>query len=505
VYDSLMRTGLLLLLAACQDNKVGVYNTPPTVSVLSPADAATFDPGVLVEFFAVADDAQDDPDALAIAWESSLDGPLGDNPPDGDGNVYLATNTLSAGDHVITVTALDTDAESASASLSLTVGDGGTTPTEGAPTVVLLGPTEGQVFNASDAINLIAAVTDGEDAYDTLTCEIVDVPDGSVWTGTPSATGSLSVPLTLTAGTHALTLNALDSDGHTGTASVSFEVLEDGRPGVQITDPLDGASLDTTDLISFRGVVTDDETAVESLALSWSSDISGVFSTNPADSSGATSFGTALPAGIHTITLSATDETGLVGSDSIVVTVADPLDRDDDGDGYTENGGDCDDADPRANPGATDICDDADNDCSGGVNDGDWDSYERNETLGTAYDCGEVDVSYGWSASALTLSGLTLSDESDEDWFRWDAVDEWWDNVTIAVSVTGLPRGGTYVVELYDGDGNIVDSASGSGSLSVAYAGSEFDTDEDDWTLRVYAASWPSGTCSSTYTVVIRS
>lgn len=326
---------LLLLLAGCPDNKVAVYNTPPTVSVVSPVTGALFDPGVLVEFVAAVEDGQDDPDALALTWESSLDGVLSTDPADGFGNVYLATSSLSSGDHVITLTAVDTDAESASTSVAITVAPG--TNTEGSPTVVLLGPTEGQTFNASDEINLIAAVTDGEDAYETLSCELIDVPDGSLWTGSPGATGSLTVPLTLTPGTHALTLNAIDSDGNTGSASVSFTVLEDGRPVVQIDDPADGETLDLGTELLLRGTVSDDETAVEALTLSWSSSVDGELSTAPADSSGTASAAATLSAGIHTLTLTATDGTGLTGSDSVVVTVEDPNARDDDGDGYTEN------------------------------------------------------------------------------------------------------------------------------------------------------------------------
>src|SRR3989338_7189343 len=46
---------------------------------------------------------------------------------------------------------------------------------------------------------------------------------------------------------------------------------------------------------------------------------------------------------------------------------------DDDGDGYSENAGDCDDADSSINPGATEICDGVDNDCDRDLDDGDVD------------------------------------------------------------------------------------------------------------------------------------
>lgn len=498
-----MRAAFLLLLVACQDNKVGTYNTPPSVSFLSPADGALLEPGALVELFGAAQDGQDAETALQISWESSLDGVLGTDPPDGDGNVYLAVNDLSSGDHILTLTAVDTDAESASTSIGVTVAPG--VNGEGSPTIVILGPTEGQELRASDDVTLVAAVTDDADAYDTLSVEIIDVPQGSVWTGSPSATGSLTVPLALDPGAHVLTVNAVDSDGNLGTATVSFTVLDDGRPVVTIDAPADGSVSDLFTPVSFRGTVSDDETPVETLAIAWSSDRDGVFSTNAADSSGAVSTAYTLSAGIHTVTLSATDASGLVGSDAIVVTVEDPLDRDDDGDGWTENAGDCDDADPRLNPDATDICDAEDNDCSGYVNDSYWDGYEQNESRSGAYDCGEVDATFGWSNSTLTLAGLTISDADDEDWFTWDADDEIWDNVTITVSASGLPTSGGYVLELRDEDGNVVASDATGTTLSVSYEGELFDDDEDRWYARVYATSWPSSSCSTRYTLTIRS
>jgi len=493
----------IALLAGCQEKALTVYNTPPTVSILSPSDGAGSNPGELVEFYGLVRDQQSDSEELEVLWASSLDGDLWSEPPDVNGDVYSATNELSSGTHTITLTAADEQGEASVASILLTIAPGSNT--EGAPSVVILGPTEGQVFGASEAVNLVAAVTDDEDAEETLLCELVDVPDGSVWTGNPTSTGSLTVPLSPTPGAHSLTLYATDADGNSTQATVTFEVSADSRPTATILQPGDSSTWSTDDTISFRGSVTDDATDVEALSVVWSSDVSGILGTNPADSSGAVSTARALPQGTHTITLTTTDGDGQTGSDSVVIFVADPLDVDDDGDGYTENEGDCDDADATTSPGEAEACDDADNDCDGTVNEDWWDTYETNDSA-YGYDCGEVDSSFLWSGSTLELAGLTFSSADDEDWFSWDADDEYYDNVSISVTASRLPAAGTYTLELYDRDsGRVVDSASGSASLTVGYDGDLFDDDEDNWAVRIYTLTWPSGSCATTYTLSIHS
>ena len=92
-----------------------------------------------------------------------------------------------------------------------------------------------------------------------------------------------------------------------------------------------------------------------------------------------------------------------------------PDDTDDDGDGYTEKDGDCNDANPKINPGATDICGDGiDQDCSDGdcdddndTNniiidaDGDGDNYTKNEG-----DCNDNDASIHPGATEICGDGI---------------------------------------------------------------------------------------------------
>ena len=60
-----------------------------------------------VAFAGVVADAEDAEENLTVEWNSSLDGSLGNSTPDSSGNVGLPVTALSAGTHVITLTATD--------------------------------------------------------------------------------------------------------------------------------------------------------------------------------------------------------------------------------------------------------------------------------------------------------------------------------------------------------------------------------------------------------------
>lgn len=495
---------VLVLLAACTEAGVQSYNTAPTVSIVSPLDGDAVEPGALVEFYGVARDSQEPSTKLQISWTSSIDGVFDTTAADADGDLLVATNSLSPGAHVITLTAVDSRGDSGTQSISLQVGD--VTNVQGAPTVIIVNPDPGEQIGASTPVTLLATVADDLDAPESLIIEIVDDPDGVVWTGYPSATGTIEAQFAAhTLGLHDLVVNALDSEGKTGSASTTYETIQDNVPLVNIKAPNDGDWYDTVDTITFRGTVTDDTTANEQIYVQWTSDLQGVLSAAPPDSNGDTTFASALMGGTHVVTLTATDLEGNVGRDSLVVNVDDPLARDDDGDGYTEYAGDCDDTDDTLSPGETDICDDIDQDCDGWLNDPYWDSYEPNDSMGGRYDLGDVDGGGLWAGDSLEIAGLTFSAASDDDWFYWEADDELWDNVDVKVVVSNLNVAGDYVVELYDDGGNLLDSDSGDGSISAEFTSDQFETGDDAFYVHIYASTWPASSCSTTYKLKIKS
>lgn len=102
-------------------------------------------------------------------------------------------------------------------------------------------------------------------------------------------------------------------------------------------------------------------------------------------------------------------------------------DVDDDGDGYSEDGRDCNDGNPEIHPSATEICDGYDNDCDGqvdeGAEDADSDGYEHPGCSAVGDDCRDGDASsYPDAAESCDdvdhdCSGYTKDVDADGDGF----------------------------------------------------------------------------------------
>jgi subtilisin len=100
----------------------GPANEPPSVSISSPADGASFDSGATILFEGTASDAEDGDLTGSLVWTSSTDGQIGTG-----GRV--SSSILSDGSHTITASVEDSDGSSGSASVSITVGTQPAEPT----------------------------------------------------------------------------------------------------------------------------------------------------------------------------------------------------------------------------------------------------------------------------------------------------------------------------------------------------------------------------------------
>lgn len=91
----------------------GGENTPPVVTITSPANNAAFTQGATIAFAGTATDAEDGDLSGNLVWTSSLDGPIG------SGASFSAV--LSPGVHTITAAATDSGGLSGSAQITVTV------------------------------------------------------------------------------------------------------------------------------------------------------------------------------------------------------------------------------------------------------------------------------------------------------------------------------------------------------------------------------------------------
>ena len=164
--DSLYGFGLV---DAGEAADLGSYNDPPSVSITSPDDDATFESGTLVHFVGTASDTEDGDLTASLVWTSNIDVEFF-----GSGGDFWAS--LSDGVHSITASVTDSGDKTGDASITVTVGTPPPPPptadsvsvesvtyrTEGGRnsdkhlliTVTLVDDTGGPVANASLSINL---------------------------------------------------------------------------------------------------------------------------------------------------------------------------------------------------------------------------------------------------------------------------------------------------------------------------------------------------------------
>lgn len=447
----------LALLAACgSDNKVGYYNTAPSVSIVSPPDGSSFDEGTSLTLEALVDDDFDAPQDLSVAWSSDRDGALvGALPADGGGLVTYTTANLSAGNHVITLQVVDKDGESAKATVSLTISE-----VPDAPEITIIHPTSGESGLEGEEFEFVATVSDAQDEAGSLVVSIESDADGVFCEPTPDGIGVASCDASLSGGDHVLTFTVTDSDQLTTEATTYFAVTSTN----EVDDDGDGWT-------ESQGDCNDSDASVSPGATEYyngrDDDCDDLIDdgTNgyDDDGDGYTELDDDCDDGDASVYPNATEVYNATDDDCDSIIDEGTEGYDDDGDGYTEIGGDCDDGDTTSRPGATEVADGADNDCDDLVDEGtsnyddDGDGYSE-----ASGDCND--------ASAAISPGATES--------CGDGVDNDCDSTADEENASGC------VTYYYDYDGDAYGSSTVAGRClctTTSYYTSRYNTDCYDY------------------------
>ncbi|MBM75960.1 MAG: hypothetical protein CMK59_11220 [Proteobacteria bacterium] len=139
---------------------------------------------------------------------------------------------------------------------------------------------------------------------------------------TPDEFGVSTCVTTLAEGESEVQMEVRDPDNATAVDTVTLELIVSEPPSVEILEPFSSQVYYADTLITFSGIVSDNEDSAQDLQVEWNSSIDGVLDleTIPDTDGTFTDFGY-LTAGEHGLELSVEDSSGRTNSASLTLTV----------------------------------------------------------------------------------------------------------------------------------------------------------------------------------------
>ncbi|HEX2166053.1 MAG TPA: hypothetical protein VHG09_02335 [Longimicrobiales bacterium] len=270
------------------------------MAIHSPSSGSNFIASTAVVFAGSAVDPSGGelPDR-ALAWSSSVDGPLGTGES-------FSRSDLSPGTHTVRLVAMNARGLADTATVTVIIA-----PNQ-APAAVITSPGPGSSFSESAAVTFSGSASDEEDGPLTgALLEWTSSVDGRIGTGDSFTRDDLS------AGPHVIRMVATDGLGAVDTAAVDITIMPNQLPAASIVSPSPGSTHADATAVAFAGTATDPEDgALTGGALVWISSRDGQIGTG-------TSFERSdLSTGTHAIHLVATDATGAVDTASVSIAVA---------------------------------------------------------------------------------------------------------------------------------------------------------------------------------------
>lgn len=233
----------LLALAGCNnDNKLAVYEVAPTVTIQSPGAGASFYTGQEISFEALLDiDASADPETVSHRWVDGSE-TLCDSASFGADFIGICSAGIETpGAHSIQVTASTAGGQRATATVDIQLIE------NNPPSIVIESPEDGTDYAVTTLIVLEATIEDVEEDPADLIVSATSSIDGELTVSTsPSSTGEWTTTLSLSPGSHLITVQVADSYGQTDQDTVLVDVFENTVPsmGSVSIEPLPAFTID---------------------------------------------------------------------------------------------------------------------------------------------------------------------------------------------------------------------------------------------------------------------
>ena len=218
----------LALLLGCAEGVVAVVDTAPAVVLVEPVDGAVLTCGAVTTFRATIQDDVDEPASMEVLWVSDLDGVLGTASPfagsgaEGEEVTWaqLRSGRLAVGDHLVTLSVLNSRGGSASSTVALQV-----VRNEPPGQVRILSPS-GETVESGAEVAFSGFVSDPDDEVSALPVAWFSDRDGLLDEGSPGLDGSLGFSRTdLGLGEHSVQLLVTDAANQSVVATSSVTVV----------------------------------------------------------------------------------------------------------------------------------------------------------------------------------------------------------------------------------------------------------------------------------------
>ena len=314
-----------LMLSACGDadkdqtveeeDVVEEFNESPIIELITPTDGEAFYLNLGVPISVQISDIEDEVTSLSLTIDSDIAGRVESEwDIESDG---LSTSTLSlvVGIHQLTVVVTDSNGATAEAAVSVEILGPNTDPD-----CEIVSPDSGRWFEEGELIEFVGVVSDSEQGSQGLTVEWLDQGE-LLTTTTPDINGNVIANIPLLEGQRSISMQVSDSYGGVCTTDIGVNVGI--SPELTLRSPTEGDVITHEEIVNLWVEVVDvgPQDVFQETTVQWISDIDGVvFEGMTVEGTSLHSLDTLSP-GVHTLTVTATDEETLMSSESLSIRI----------------------------------------------------------------------------------------------------------------------------------------------------------------------------------------